>query len=476
MPTAPLLARTVRRLVTVLLALTSSFIQCPDGPERVILENVIVIDGTGAAPVPGRTIVIDGDRIVAVGPSAAMTTWRGRRVDLSGRWVMPGLIDMHAHMAFGPVEFAVANGVPSARLTPDADVGRAFARELLRWGVTTVRNPGGPTAEAVAIRDAIARGEIPGPRIVTAGAVIDRTPFEGLAALVRTPADVVAEVARQAEAGVDFVKLYAALPPEFVKAGVEAAHARGLAAVGHLWLTDWKTAADLGLDGIVHALPLAEAQLPPAAREPFRRGISGSQVMYQWFEHADVDGPEIGEAARAMAERGVAWDPTLVTVESIFFGDEPRLTSSPSLDCVPASLRASWRAFVRAAGWSPDDFRRAKAQFDKALALTGRLHRAGVRIVAGTDLAMPWIVPGESLHREMELLVRAGLTPLEAIAAATGRAAEGLGRDRGVGTIAAGRRADLVILDANPAADIRATRAIRAVWQGGTVVHTGASR
>jgi imidazolonepropionase-like amidohydrolase len=461
--------RALHVLTTALLSIVALVFQHAHLPSAdLILDHVAVIDGTGRAPAPDQAIVVVGDRIVAVGPSSEIgARWQGRRLDLTGRYAIPGLIDMHAHMAFGPVDLTVENGVPGARLRVDDSVGRAFAEELLRWGVTTVRNPAGPTAEAVAIRDAIARGEIPGPRVVTAGAVIDRIPFDGLSTIVSTPADVVAEVRRQADAGVDFVKLYAGLTPDLVKAGIDAAHARGLKAVGHLWLTDWTTAATMGIDGIVHALPLSDLQLPAASRATFKKAITGTQVMYQWFEQVDLDGSEIREMARAMASHGVTFDPTLVAVESIFFGDDPALTAASALDRVPSVLRENWKSYSLAMGWSPDDFRRAKAQFHKALDLTRRLHRAGVRVVAGTDLAMPWVAPGDSLHREMELLVRAGLTPLEAIAAATGHAAEGLGGDRKIGVIAPGHHADVVILRDNPAQNIRATRAIEMVISGG---------
>jgi imidazolonepropionase-like amidohydrolase len=459
----------LRRVAALVAIVLAALVQTsPPPPERLILERVTVIDGTGTAPIPNRTIVIEGDRVVAVGgPNSVGTRVSGRRVDLRGKYVMPGLIDMHAHMAFGPVEISKAGGVPTGRLTFDERVGRVFARELLRWGVTTVRSPGGPTRESVAIRDAINSGAMEGPQIVTAGAVIDQVPFAGLSTVVRSAEDVVTEVDRQADAGVDLVKLYAGLPPPLVEAGIQAAHKRGLPAIGHLWLTDWKAAAEMGIDGIVHALPLSDKQLPPANRAAYIKGIAGSQVMYQWFEHADLSGPEMTAAYRALAEHRVTFDPTLVTVESIFFGDDPRLTKQPSLACVPEFMHQSWRAFLEAAGWTAEDYRRAKQQFPKALELTRRMHQAGVRITAGTDLAMPWIVPGESLHRELELLVRAGLTPLEAIAAATGSAGLALKREERIGSIAAGRRADLVILSADPSKDIRNTRSIVTVIQGG---------
>lgn len=454
----------------VLLAVTSTIERRPAAEEasRLILEHATVIDGTGAPPKTDQTIVIEGDRIVAIGamPAAAREPG-GTRLDLTGKVVMPGLIDMHAHMAFGPVEASAIDGVPSPRLTIDERVGHEVARELLRWGVTTVRNPGGPTRESIAIRDAIASGRLPGPRIVTAGAIVDRMPFEGLTAIVRTADDVVAEVARQADAKVDFIKLYAGLTPDLVKAGIDAAHARGLKAVGHLWLTDWKTAADAGIDGLVHALPLSDKQLPEAARAAYLKGITGTQAMYQWYEHADVRGAEMRAAFRAMADHRVTFDPTLVAVESIFFGDDPALTAHPSIAHVPESTRTNWRTSTLTTGWTAEDYRRAKQQFGKALALVGEAYRAGVPIAAGTDLSMPWVIPGEGLHRELELLVKAGLTPLDAIAAATGNAGRGLGAEHRVGTIAVGQRADLVVVNGNPAVDIRETRSIVRVFQGG---------
>lgn len=457
----------------VLIALLIAAITgCASGRDIVVLENATLIDGTGAPPRPGTTIVIDGDTIVAVGGSPRIPRGATRH-DLTGRFVIPGLIDMHAHIAAGPVE-TDADG--SMRMVYDADASRALAAELLRWGVTTVRNPAGPTAEAVALRDALNAGTVPGPRVVTAGAVIDQSEFGGLGVTVRTVDEVRAEVRRQAAAGVDLIKLYASLTPDLMQAGIDEAHAHGLPAIGHLWLTDWPTAVELGIDGIVHALPMSHSLLPPDGVAPFvqalhrhiAEGTGGTQAMYLWFEHADLESDSMRAVYATMAARGVHHDPTLVAIESMFFGDHPRVLENPDLASVPAILMDNWRdGFSLTMGWTDDDHRRAQAVFPRVLALVKLMYEAGVPLTAGSDLVMPWLAPGASLHRELELLVAAGIPPLDVITIATRNAARALGAQHAFGTVEPGKRADLVVLDADPVADIRNTRRIALVFSGG---------
>lgn len=440
------------------------------GPGALAIENITLVDGTGAPPRAGVTVVIVDGHIAAVGANPRLR--RGtERHDLAGHFVLPGLVDMHAHIAFGPVDTFVDDGVPVMRMRYDDAASRTFARQLLQWGITTVRNPAGPTREAVALRDALNAGELAGPRAFTAGAVIDQSRFDGLAVAVTTPAAVAAEVARQVEAGVDMVKLYATLTPPMISVGIDAAHARGVPAIAHLWLTDWRQAAEMGIDGIVHALPMSHTLLPPDRAHVYRQGITGTQAMYQWFEYADLGGPEMQATYAALAANRVHLDPTLVAVESMFFGDDPRVLDNPALGEVPEVMLENWRGgFSLTAGWSDGDYRRAAAVFPRVLELTRRLHEAGVMLTAGTDLAMPWLAPGTSLHRELELLVAAGIPPLEVISIATRNAADALGALDEFGTVEPGKRADLVVLDADPLADIRNTRRIVSVFQRGVEV------
>lgn len=472
------------RLLVLLAALSACCLAACDrgagGPGALALENVTLIDGTGAPSRTGATVIVRDGRIEAVGESLRIARGTDRH-DLTGKYLIPGLIDMHAHIAIGPVESRERDGVPAMSMTYDEAVARHYARELLRWGVTTARNPAGPTAEAVALRDALNAGELTGPRLFTAGSVLDQTEFEGLNAPVHTPEEVAEEVAHQAAAGVDMIKLYASLTPPLVEAGIEAAHSHGLPAIGHLWLTDWRQAIDFGIDGIVHALPMSHTLLPPeraaeymsVVREALAGGTGGTQAMYLWFEYADLDHERMRAVYAEMAAHGVHHDPTLVAIESMFFAaDGERIRGNADLDTVPQVILDNWRGgFSLTAGWTDDDYRRAQEVFPRALELTRRMHEAGVRLTAGSDLSMPWLAPGTSLHRELELLHAAGIPAPEVIAIATRNAAEALGRLDEFGTVEPGKRADLVVLDADPLTDVGNTRRIARVFQAGVEVN-----
>lgn len=440
--------------------------------DRYVLDHLTVIDGTGAAPRPDHSVLIERGRVVAVAPTESLAVPRGtRRENLRGRWAIPGLIDMHAHVAFGPVTYREEQGVPSMTLQYDVDAARAMAGELLRWGVTTIRNPAGPTAATLALRDELNSGRLQGPRMYTAGNVIDRIPFAGLNTVTREPEAVAAEARSQVDAGVDFVKLYATLTPPMVQAGVEAARRLQTPAILHSWFTDWREAAELGVSSIVHAMPMSTNLIAPDRRAAYAPHAMTPQAMYRWFEFAELAGPEMTATYAAMAARGVSHDPTLVAIESMFFGNEPRIRDNPEIARVPDSMTRDWRAgFSLTMTWTPEDYARAAAVFPRVLELVRRLHEAGVLLTAGSDLAMPWLAPGSSLHRELELLAAAGIPPLEVLRIATSNGARALGRAGDFGTLTPGARADLVILRADPVADIRNTRAIERVYRDGARV------
>jgi imidazolonepropionase-like amidohydrolase len=169
-----------------------------------------------------------------------------------------------------------------------------------------------------------------------------------------------------------------------------------------------------------------------------------------------------------MAQRRMHLDPTLVVFERGVRGDDPAVIRSPALADASPALLANWRAFFTfSIGWTPDDFARARAAWPKALQLTKRLHDRGVLLTAGTDANNPWTVPGESYHRELELLVESGISPLDVIGIATRNGARALRILDETGTIEAGKRADLVLLRTDPTASISATRGVQWVMTDG---------
>jgi imidazolonepropionase-like amidohydrolase len=188
----------------------------------------------------------------------------------------------------------------------------------------------------------------------------------------------------------------------------------------------------------------------------------------EWLEQVDLDGPAIRAMLDALVAHDVTVDPTLIAMWTKFYGDVA--AHAPELARAPALARAGWAAGSFTASWSRADYERAHAVWPKLLALTTRMWKRGVRLVVGSDTPTPWIVPGASVHDEMALLHDAGLPPLEVLRAATANAARALGKSDTIGTIAAGKRADLVVLSRDPTADIENTRAIERVYHRGALV------
>ncbi len=455
----------------LLLAACSPAFEALEAQRVVVIRGATVIDGTGAAQQPDQTVVVKGDRILAVGPRASIAIPAGARViEGAGQFVIPGLIDMHAHFGLGAVtvdttERGVAIGM---HVVPDP-VGAVEAfQTLLAFGVTTIRNPGGPLPMTVALRDSVRLGLHRGPRIFTAGEVIDGTSSEGLTVGVKSEDEMRREVARQASLGVDYVKLYAGLGPAYIRSGIDEAHKRGVRAIAHLFLTSWTDAANAGIDGIVHIVPGSPLLLPEHRRMEFQRRFRGTQFMIEWFNYVDLTSAETRTMLDALVRQNVFLDPTLVVFEAMVWGDSTRITQAHDLRYAPPVNLDNWRGgFSITTGWKPEDFAEARRAWPMVLAFTKALYDAGVQLTVGTDMLNPWVAPGASLHRELELLVSAGIPPVDVLRMATRNGARSLGVESDVGTIAVGRIADLVVLAADPLADIRNTRRITWVMQSG---------
>lgn len=422
----------------------------------LVLEGVNLIDGTGAAPRTDATIVIAGERIVSVGSRGEVRVPEGARVvSLPGRSVIPGLLDAHAH-----VTFLRQPGSDDPQY--DESTTRRVLRMLLAFGVTGARNPMAPAAVGVALRDAIAGGAVLGPRLRTAGDAID-------ARLYPTAESVRREVDRQAALDVDDVKLYAGLTPNLTQAAIEAAHEHRLTVVGHLQATSWSEAARLGIDFLTHGAPWSEECLPEDRRLAYRHAVRREGAMrarLRWLEWLDPRGPEVRAMVREVARRGIPIDPTLIAYETQVRGDDAFYTASPDLALLPEPIFASWRSGTFTADWTPGDYARGRRQWPKLLDLVRVYDEEGVPLLTGSDLPNPWVVPGVALHRELELLVSSGLSPLRVLSMATRNAAEAFGWSD-TGTLEPGKRADLVALEADPLDDIRNTRRIEAVYVGG---------
>jgi imidazolonepropionase-like amidohydrolase len=455
---------TLTRRLFVMVVLTGT--AAPTVAQRpLVLRGATIIDGTDSAPIPGGVIVIRGDRIVAVGPAGAVPVPAGARVvDLTGRYVVPGFMDLHAHTVLGAWTVDSSGGKRELRMEYDDAASVELIRTQLAFGVTTVRNPSAQTRAAIALRDRLRLGEIQGARLVTAGAILETTPAGDMVVKVTTETEVRAEVARQAAAGVDVIKLYARLTPDLIRAGVDEAHRWGIQATGHLWQTSWTDAANAGIDAIEHITPGNAALLPPEKRERYL-AVKGTQFMFRWFEEVDLDGPEIGEMIAALVRHHVTVDPTLLAFEAIAWADDStRFPTNINWLLPPSLLKGSGGGQLLSLGWTPDDYQMAKRVWPRILAFAKKLHEEGVRLVVGTDAPVGWFY-----HRELELLVDAGIPAADVLRLATRNAAQALGKITELGTVTRGKIADLVVLSADPLEDIRNTRRIERVIQSGVV-------
>ena len=433
--------------------------------ETIVLHNATMIDGTGAAPRESVDIVVRDGRIAQIEDTAHSKTPDGAHViDGSGKYVIPGLIDMHAHMAGDVLN---EKGEPGDRW--NRDIALSFLNTLLRFGVTTVRDPGAITADALLLRRLLENGEVDGPRFITAGRILNDSDFSppGFAP-VHDEAHVRDEIRWQAIAGVDAIKVYSSMPPNLVAVAIDEAHRRGLPIIGHLGRTTWTEAARLGIDGVEHAAPWSRVYVKASDREAMPNSMFG---RVYWLEH--LDDAAIDEMIAALVEHHVVVDPTLMaTMQTKFWADDKRWTENADLAFVPESLRKGWAAGGFTKDWTPEQFAEAKRSWPILLSLIKKMYDRGVTIVVGTDTPTAWIVPGASLHDEMKLLNDAGIPPLAVIRIATFNAARALHRENEFGSIRTGLRADLVVLSKNPIESIANTRTIDLVIQNGRVLTT----
>lgn len=393
-------------------------------------------------------------------------------IDGGGNYLMPGFIDTHVHMAMGEVEVAFAGGEPVLKMELEPKLPGISGQLLLKHGITTARDPGGLTEVVVDVREKIASGEISGPELFTAGSIIDTTQFVNLVATIKSEAALREEIGKQKEAGVDFIKFYTSLSPELLVAGLEEAKKLGLGTIGHLHASSWSEASRLGLENIVHITPASEVYLPAEHRETYRQfELTGSKATYKWFEFVDLDSELIAELIRTLKENKTAIDPTLVVFHAAFFGDTEEYTSNPQLSSYPQALVDSWKTFFNfTIGWTNDDFRNAQQVWPKVQKFVKMLHDEGIFLTVGTDSNNPWIIPGDSYHREIKLLVDSGLDNWDVLKMATINGARLLKIDSRTGSIEKGKEADLVMLKSNPLEDINNTRDIAMVFSNGVQI------
>jgi imidazolonepropionase-like amidohydrolase len=399
------------------------------------ITHATLIDTADNAPVPGTTVVTENGLITAVGPDNKIKIPKHARVvDAHGMSLLPGLWDMHAHfeqVEWGPLYLAA--------------------------GVTTVRDCGNEIEFITAVRDAIAGGQGLGPRLLLAGIVDGNSPFA--LGVIR------ADNAEQAKAVVDRyhdlnfqqMKIYSSVKPEVVAAVAAEAHRLGMSVTGHI--PEGMNAfqgVEAGMDQINHVQYIQDIMLPPLPNDAKRADRMAA------LSNLNLTSPESLHAIDFLKSHGTVVDDTLTVFEMVLSSSKyPLSASEPGIAKVAPQLAVQFQGLG-----VPDSFAdKAHAIFEKEVGIVGALHRAGIPIVAGTDQT----VPGYSVYREMELYVQAGFNPMEALQAATLVPARVMHQEGNSGSVAVGKRADLILVDGNPLENISNIRKVKYTIAGGAL-------
>jgi imidazolonepropionase-like amidohydrolase len=419
-------------LSAMLLLLLS--VAAPGGPDSVVtFEDVTLVPMDRERTVPSQTVVVRGDRIVAIGPPGKVKVPDGSvRVDGRGKFLMPGLAEMHAHIPGGQA--------------PDSVVERTLFL-YVSGGITTIRGMLGHPRH-LELRQRVAKGELVSPTIYTSGPSINGNS-------ATTPDAVVKMVNEQQAGGYDFLKIHPGLTREVFDAMASTAQRAGMKFAGHVPLA-------VGLSRALEARYASIDHLDGYVEAMLRKGAPLTAAQSQFFglnlgEHLDAAKmPALIDATR----RAGVWNvPTQSLMENLAPGESAEaLARRPEMRYVPAKTLSQWaeekNSLLKETGSSPAS---ATAMIEARRKLIKALHAGGAGLLLGSDAPQIYNVPGFSIHRELELMVAAGLTPYQALETGTRNVAVFFGTLRQTGTIEIGKRADLVLLEANPLEDIRNT-------------------
>jgi imidazolonepropionase-like amidohydrolase len=454
-------------VATTLLGSCSSFHH-----DSFAIIHVTVIDATGAAPQADSTVVVQGTKILAVGPASSTVVPRGAKlIDGSGEFLIPGLADMHIHLT--------GAGEPTG--------SREFILPLLLAnGITTVRDMGGKVEYLKELRKEIDSGKRMGPQIFFTGPYLDGNPpsFQP-SIVVQTPAEAIVAVDNLKGEGVDFIKVQSRLQPEPYYAIASEAKKDGIRFLGHV--PDSITAAaasDAGqasfehLTGVLLGCSTREEELRRRKLEPIPVRETKAQVLARdrvWTEDLlDSYSESTADGLFRKFAANRTWQvPTFpLLIHLAYLVPESDRRGETRLKYIPRGVRDIWdktRTDMMNSRTALD-FALRRRLVKQSLAAVKSMNEAGVSFMTGTDAAAPNVFPGFSLHEDLAYFVEAGLTPMQALQAATSKPAEFLACSGTQGTIQVNKRADLVLLDANPLDDIHNTEKIRAVVVNGKLL------
>jgi imidazolonepropionase-like amidohydrolase len=392
-----------------------------DPNHTIAIVGATLIDGRGGPPVRDSVVIVRGERIVAAGARSSVRAPAGAEVlEARGMTLMPGLIDAHFHI----------------------DGDDPLPALYLSHGVTSLRDPG----QWIEAYDVARAAGPPVPRLFLMGPHFDSPPaaYPADSYIVRDADEVRAGVRRFAAQGATGFKVYFRLPLGLIRVLCEEAHARGLPVTSHLEIVDAGDAIRAGVDGVEHATSFGTALTPTREAEKYRQRVladngARGEGRYEMWDKIDLDSPRALSLFRLIVERGTYVSPTLAVFERQR-GDK---------DTTEMHVRA----------------------FKRMEEFVLRVKRAGARVVVGSHSAVPHAERGWAYQRELELLVEAGLTPMEAIVAGTWENAHFFHIEDRLGSVEAGKLADLLLVEGDPLANISNTRNVRRVMLGGRWVN-----
>jgi imidazolonepropionase-like amidohydrolase len=466
----------VKTTLTIALLLTSFALpnawSQPKLEQKVLaITDVTVIDATGAPAKPNMTVIITGDRITKIAKTGEVAIPKhAQAVDGKGKFLIPGLWDMHVHTVIGSLP-------------------KFYFPLFIANGVTGVRDMAAELGLLKQLRKEINEGRLLGPRLVGGQMVDGPIPFwPGLPISVSDEASARQAAASAKDRGADFIKVYSLIPRPAYFALADEAKKREITFAGHVPLSVTAAeASDAGqksiehLEGVFLACSAEEPELRKVLEQALRDAKDIDQirtslvsVLNQTEERAlETYSQEKAAALFARFAKNGTWQaPTLVVKRAGAFMDDSDFTNDPRLKYLRPGLVEGWKNKDdwRLKNRTPEKSARYRMVFQKQLDLVLAMHRAGVKMLAASDAVVWYVVPGFSLHDEMELFVKAGLTPMEALQTATLNPATYLGLSDMVGTVEEGKKADLVLLEANPLENISNTKKINAVIVGGRLI------
>jgi imidazolonepropionase-like amidohydrolase len=444
------------------------FAQTPDGikpyisedADFLVLDHVRIIDGTGAMPVEDQRIEIAGGKIIRVQSAKLRNTYppKAKILNLSGKTVIPGLIGMHEHL-FYPTPGGGSDGLPMY-----GEMADSAPRLYLAGGVTTARTAGSmePYTD-LSLKKLIEAGEKPGPKLDITGPYIGD--YLGLAPQMHSlsgPEDAGRLVDYWASEGVTSFKVYNSITTDELKTAIEHAHSYGLKITGHLCSVGFREAAALGIDNLEHGI-MVDTEFYPGKKHDI---CAAREAEEDLARNVDIDGKPVRQMIRDLVAHHVAVTSTLAIFES-FIPNRPPVANLARTET--ALTPQAWSDYLRGRNAINEKNDPMKAVLLKKEMMFERAFvKAGGLLLAGCDPSgYGGVLPGFGDQREIELLVEAGFTPLDAIHIATQNGAVFLGKDDTIGSIAAGKAADLVVLAGNPAQNIDAVETVETVFKDG---------